>query len=52
MISALTTTAFDAEAATKHQFPLIIYIEVLKVLHCGFELELLKVLHCGFELTC
>ena len=47
---ALTTTAFDAEAATKHQFPLIIYIEMLKVLHCGFELELLKVLHCGFEL--
>ena len=23
---ALTTTAFDAEAVTKHQFPLIIYI--------------------------
>ena len=33
---ALTTTAFDAESATKHQFPLIIYIEMLKVLHCGF----------------
>ena len=48
---ALTTTAFDAEAATKHQFPLIIYIEMLKALHCGFELELLKVLHCGFELN-
>ena len=48
---ALTTTAFDAEAATKHQFPLIIYIEMLKVLHCGFELELLKVLHRGFELN-
>ena len=47
----LTTTAFDAEAATKHWFPLIIYIELLKVLHCGFELELLKVLHCGFELN-
>ena len=45
---ALTTTAFDAEAVTKHQFPLIIYnIELLKVLHCGFELELLDVLHCG-----
>ena len=38
---ALTTTAFDAEAATKHQFPLIIYIEMLKVLHCGFELNML-----------
>ena len=49
--TALTTTAFDAEAATKHQFPLIIYIEMLKGLHCGFELELLKVLHCGFELN-
>ena len=48
---ALTTTAFDALAATKYQFPLIIYIELLKVLHCGFELELLKVLHCGFELN-
>ena len=48
---ALTTTAFDTEAATKHQFPLIIYIEMLKVLYCGFELELLKVLHCGFELN-
>ena len=48
---ALTTTAFDAEAATKHQFTLIIYIEMLKVLHCGFELELLKVLHCAFELN-
>ena len=48
---ALTTTAFDAEAATKHQFPLIVYIEMLKILHCGFELELLKVLHCGFELN-
>ena len=45
---SLTTTAFDAEAA---QFPLIIYIEMLKVLHCGFELELLKVFHCGFELN-
>ena len=48
---ALTTTAFDAEVVTKHQFLLIIYIELLKVLHCGFELELLKVLHCGFELN-
>ena len=48
---ALTTTAFDAEAATKHQFPLIIYIEMLKVLHCGFELQLLKVLYCRFELN-
>ena len=38
---ALTTTAFDAEAAIKHQFPLIIYIEMLKVLHCGFELNML-----------
>ena len=38
---ALTTTTFDAEAATKHQFPLIIYIEMLKVLHCGFELNML-----------
>ena len=28
---ALTTTAFDTEAATKHQFPLIIYVELLKV---------------------
>ena len=37
----LTTTAFDAEAVTKHQFPLIIYIELLKVLHCGFELNML-----------
>ena len=46
---ALTTTAFDAAAVTKHQFPLIIYIELFKVLHYGFELELLKVLHCGVE---
>ena len=38
---ALTTTAFDTEAATKHQFPLIIHIELLKVLHCGFELNIL-----------
>ena len=38
---ALTTTAFDAKAATKHQFPLIVYIEMLKVLHCGFELNML-----------
>ena len=48
---ALTTIAFDAEAATKYQFPLNIYIEMLKGLHCGFELELLKFLHCGFELN-
>ena len=46
---ALTTTAFDAEEATKHQFPLIIYIEMLKVLHCGFELELLKVCIVGMS---
>jgi len=41
-----TTTTFDAEA-----FPLNIYIELPKGLHCGFELELLTVLHCGFELN-
>ena len=41
MIIALTTTAFDAEAATKHQFPLIIYIELLKVVYCGFEANML-----------
>ena len=34
---ALTTTAFDAEAATKHQFPLIIYIEMLKVCIVGLN---------------
>ena len=33
----LTTTAFDAEAATKHQFPLIIYIEMLKVCIVGLN---------------
>ena len=27
---ALTTTAFDTEAVIKHQFPLIVYIELLK----------------------
>ena len=37
---ALTTAAFDAEEATKHQFPLIIYIELLKLLYCGFELNM------------
>ena len=41
IIIALTATAFDAEAVTKHLFPLIICIELLKVLHCGFELNML-----------
>ena len=41
MIIALTTTAFDAEAVTKHQFALIIDIELLKILHCEFELNML-----------
>ena len=38
---ALTTTAFDAEAVTKHRFPLIIYIELLKALNCGFEFNMM-----------
>ena len=32
--------AFDAETVTKLQFPLIFYIKLLKVLHCGFEFSI------------
>ena len=41
---ALTTTACSYKA-------LVPFIEIFKILHCGFELELLKVLYCGFELN-
>jgi len=42
---ALTATAFVSEAVTN------IYTELLKILHCGFELELFKVLYYKYNST-
>ena len=39
-ISWYSPAFLDAKAVTKHQLPLILYIKLLKVLHCGFEFSI------------